>query len=116
MDERRENQRAPVAVTVDVRYGEETLVCVAADLSVGGVRLADLPEIEDGQSVELLLYIDPEGEEPPLEVPGTVVWTSQSSDGSYCGVEFGDIADETGQRLKSYVDGLLNELGDLASG
>ena len=49
MKERRRHERHSVAVTVDVRYHGDTMVCFAADLSESGVGLADLVEVESGE-------------------------------------------------------------------
>lgn len=105
-EERREHPRAEVPITVDVRIGDEILACFAADLSEGGVRLADLHDVDAGAHVALLIQM--EGDET-IEVGGEVKWTSDAPGGTICGIEFVDLAEEAKSKIRALVEAKLEE-------
>ncbi|MCA9791756.1 MAG: diguanylate cyclase [Candidatus Eremiobacteraeota bacterium] len=84
-DERRGHQRMPLEAVVEFSLPSGVGLRKSADLSLGGVRVHDAPELQVGDRVHMSIHLAG----TKLEATGTVAWT-QSTRGveDSCGITF----------------------------
>jgi len=88
--ERRQFQRLPTHLQVDLRTVDDLRSGTVRDVSQGGLFIATRRPLEVGSRLRLLLSPGPG--EPPLELAATVTWVRQTGDDESevgMGVEFG---------------------------
>ena len=106
--ERRRCMRTTYTATVHAtqiprRFLASDLELVAEDISATGARLS-APECLPLES-HLLLRLDADSSEPPIQIVGKVVWAEPETDPQRChlGIEFSDVSDGSGARLLQLV-------------
>ena len=102
MEERRTHPRVEAAVTVDITFRGEEMICFSADLSLGGTQIMNPPaDLAAGDKITMAVHV---GEEERIEIVGRVAWISDLETGSSCGVEFVDLSESAEAELKTLIE------------
>ncbi len=108
MDNRREHDRIDTTLALEIFNGEQVVLAVSMNLSVGGVGVNMDSPLPSGRPVELSLFLVEDGIEdertPPLGMKGEVVWCKNLQGKQYtAGIRFVGMTQEQRHSLEHFL-------------
>ncbi|MDP2600933.1 MAG: PilZ domain-containing protein [Deltaproteobacteria bacterium] len=94
-----------VTYAVESGAGEasEYAEAISSDISAGGLRLMTPAPLENGTRLDLEIFIG-EGEDPPIQAKGEVVWQNKIADTSFeTGVVINQMDNNAKKRFMAFV-------------
>lgn len=109
--EQRRHARYSVEVAAEVEIGAEVLVASTMNISSGGVGIVSDRSLEEGSSVNVMLFLTQDGiedpDEEPFEAPAKVMWAAEQEPGKHVsGLRFDDITGEQKGQLQRFLAAL----------
>ncbi len=110
---RREEKRPEHRFLVDL-YDSQNLISAraqVADLSLGGIGLADTPTLTHSDSLGLTLHMP----DSDVSLTGKIVWTSGESKGNRAGIAFTNVSSVDAQLLSRWTERAPRQLPPAAA-
>ena len=109
--EQRRHTRYSVEVAAEVDVGADVLVASTMNISSGGVGLVTDRSLEEGGTVNVMLFLTQDGiedpDEEPFEAEAEVMWAAEQEPGKHVsGLRFGAISDEQKTQLQRFLAAL----------
>lgn len=107
-DNRRAHPRYATSLSLEIYTGEDVILAVAQNLSVGGVGVAALEPLPESGPVGLSMFLVEEGIEDgcsePIHTRGEVMWCAPSDAGGFvAGIRFVDSPEHHSAAINAYL-------------